>query len=72
MSKKTLSAPVKDARVSIEVPGELRTDFDAVREKLGGISKAQLGALALRFVVPRVNAGELVNLNGSLVSNPAA
>lgn len=68
MQKKNPS-PVKDLRVSVEVPDDIVPDFDALVKKLG-TTKGGLGALAVRFVIPALKRGELVQLNGEIVPNP--
>lgn len=68
---KSKQRKAKDTRVGFDVPAEIRSDFANAKKQLG-VSSAKLAELATQFIIPRVKRGELVNLNGELVQNPAA
>lgn len=70
MPKITPNTAQKDERVSVELPDEIAPDFRVLVHKLK-TTKGGLGALAIRFVIPKLKNGELVSLNGEIVPNPA-
>jgi hypothetical protein len=56
-------------RVAFEVPEDIAPDYDKIAEKLR-TTKGGLGAIAARYLVPKLKSGELVYCNGEIVPNP--
>jgi hypothetical protein len=69
--KRSMATPKRknepaDTRVGFNVPDEIAEEFELIKSSLD-VSGAKLAEIATKFVVAKLQSGELVRLNDRLV-----
>lgn len=59
------------SRNTVSLDPDLVSEMNEIVPKIGADSVASLTRMSLRHIFTKIKAGELVNLNGNLVPNPA-